>query len=140
LIRRIAEALEADLDELLLMAKKIPERIRQRVFERPDAFRRLAALDDVDLDAVMTRLARKRQYRLQGNTSRREARCSGSAPPTGMVRLRRSSIRASRQVVRLEQRGCAAGFSEIWRALVRPSPRETRDLSTPFGVFLRLGR
>jgi transcriptional regulator with XRE-family HTH domain len=61
LICRIAEVLEADPDELLLMAKKIPERIRKRVFERPDAFRRLAALDDMELDAVLRRLARRRQ-------------------------------------------------------------------------------
>jgi HTH-type transcriptional regulator, competence development regulator len=61
LICRIAEVLESDRDELLLLAKKIPEPIRRRVFERPDAFRRLAALDDRDLDAVMRHIARKKQ-------------------------------------------------------------------------------
>lgn len=52
-ILRIAAALEADEDELLILAKKIPERIRQRVLERPDAFSRLAELDDKTLDRVL---------------------------------------------------------------------------------------
>jgi transcriptional regulator with XRE-family HTH domain len=52
LIRRLAEALDADPDELLL-AKTIPGPIRQRVLERPEAFRKLAALDDRALDLVL---------------------------------------------------------------------------------------
>lgn len=35
----LAEELEADEEELLLMADKVPERISKRVRERPDAFR-----------------------------------------------------------------------------------------------------
>jgi transcriptional regulator with XRE-family HTH domain len=53
LIVKLARALEADADELLLLAKKIPEPIRLRVLERPDAFRKLAALDDETLDLVL---------------------------------------------------------------------------------------
>lgn len=53
LICRVAEALGADRDELLLLAKKIPDQIRRRVLERPDAFRRLAGLDDKALDRVL---------------------------------------------------------------------------------------
>jgi hypothetical protein len=53
LIRRLADSLDADEDELLLLAKKIPEAIRQRVLERPEAFRTLAALDDKTLDRVL---------------------------------------------------------------------------------------
>jgi transcriptional regulator with XRE-family HTH domain len=53
LIRKLAKALHAEADELLLLAKKIPEPIRQRVLERPDAFRKLAALDDETLDLVL---------------------------------------------------------------------------------------
>jgi hypothetical protein len=49
----VAEGLEADADELLLLAKKIPEPIRLRVLERPDAFRKLVALDDETLDLVL---------------------------------------------------------------------------------------
>ncbi len=57
-ILRIAAALEANEDELLILAKKIPERIQQRVLERPDAFSRLAELDDQELDRVLKQLTR----------------------------------------------------------------------------------
>ena len=53
LILKLAAALDADADGLLLLANRIPERIRRRVLERPDAFRRLAALDDAALDRVL---------------------------------------------------------------------------------------
>jgi len=53
LIRRLAEALGTDVDELLLLAKKIPEQIRQRVMERPDAFRKIASLDDETLNKLL---------------------------------------------------------------------------------------
>jgi transcriptional regulator with XRE-family HTH domain len=46
LIRRLAAALDADEDDLLLLAEKIPGPIRRRFFERPDAFRQIARLDD----------------------------------------------------------------------------------------------
>ena len=54
LILRIAVALDADADELLMLAEKIPEAIRLRVIQRPDAFRRLASLDDEALDIVLS--------------------------------------------------------------------------------------
>lgn len=60
LIRRLAAALEADVDELLLLAKKIPVDIRDRVLERPDAFRTLASLDDVALDEVIRQVERQK--------------------------------------------------------------------------------
>lgn len=53
LILKLAAALDADADELLLLAHRIPERIRRRVLERPDVFRRLAELDDEALDRVL---------------------------------------------------------------------------------------
>ncbi len=53
LVVRLAEALEADMDELLLLAQKVPQRIRKRVLERPDAFLKLAGLDDAALDRVL---------------------------------------------------------------------------------------
>jgi transcriptional regulator with XRE-family HTH domain len=52
-IRKLAEVLEADVNELLLMAEKIPDYIRRRVLERPDAFRIIAELDDRTLDEVL---------------------------------------------------------------------------------------
>ena len=55
-IHKLADALAADEEELLLMAKKIPEAIRERVLQRPDVFRRIARLDDATLDNLMTTL------------------------------------------------------------------------------------
>ena len=56
LIRRLAKALGAEQDELLLLAEKVPDRIRRRVIERPDAFRRLALLDDTKLDRLLAHI------------------------------------------------------------------------------------
>jgi len=53
LIRSLAAALDADVDELLLLAQKIPELIRKRVIERPDAFRKIADLDDEKLNKLL---------------------------------------------------------------------------------------
>lgn len=53
LIRKLAKALEADEGELFLLAKKIPEDIRKRVMERPDAFRKFASLDDKAIDKFL---------------------------------------------------------------------------------------
>jgi HTH-type transcriptional regulator, competence development regulator len=59
LIRKLGVALEADVDELLLLAKKIPTDIRERVIERPDAFRKIASLDNEALDEILRAIARK---------------------------------------------------------------------------------
>jgi transcriptional regulator with XRE-family HTH domain len=59
LIRKLANALDADEDELLLLAEKIPEIIRKRVLERPNDFRTLANLDDRALDRLMQQLSRR---------------------------------------------------------------------------------
>ena len=56
LIYKLAEALEADEDELLLLAEKMPDKIRRRVVQRPDAFRKLASLNDRALDKVIKQL------------------------------------------------------------------------------------
>lgn len=63
LVRKLAVALEADETELLLLAQKVPPLIRDRVLARPDAFRKLAALDDQDLDAVMRQVDRRQSSR-----------------------------------------------------------------------------
>ncbi len=60
LILHLASALQADADELLLLAGKIPARIRERVLQRPDVFRRLADLDDAALDSLIRHLDRRR--------------------------------------------------------------------------------
>lgn len=53
LIVKLAKALDADPDELLILAEKIPDSIRNRVLERPDVFRKIARLDDKRLDDVV---------------------------------------------------------------------------------------
>lgn len=52
-IKKLAKALVADADELLIMAKKVPDSIKKRVIERPDAFRKFAALDDETMDRLL---------------------------------------------------------------------------------------
>jgi transcriptional regulator with XRE-family HTH domain len=59
LIRKLAEALDADLDELLVLAMIVPDRIRSRVMERPEVFGALARCDDTTLDRVMTQIRRR---------------------------------------------------------------------------------
>jgi transcriptional regulator with XRE-family HTH domain len=54
MILKLAKALEADSDELMLLAEKIPDAIRQRVLERPEVFRKMATLDDEQLNDVLT--------------------------------------------------------------------------------------
>ena len=56
LIRKLAKVLGAEEDELLLLAQKIPEDIKKRVIERPDAFRIIAKLDDEKLDKLLEEL------------------------------------------------------------------------------------
>ncbi len=58
LIVRLAAALGTEEDELLILAKKVPPVIRDRVFQRPEAFGKLARLDDAMLDRVMVQVAR----------------------------------------------------------------------------------
>ena len=56
LIGKLAKALHADTDELLILARKIPEAIKKRVMDRPDVFRKLAKLDDESLDELLKKL------------------------------------------------------------------------------------
>jgi transcriptional regulator with XRE-family HTH domain len=57
LIHRLADALDADEEELLILAKRIPEPIHKRVLQRPDAFRAFANCDDRTLDKLMAQIA-----------------------------------------------------------------------------------
>ena len=61
LICKLASALEADEDELLILAKKVPPKIRERVFERPEVFAALADCDDKTLDKLMSQIGRPRR-------------------------------------------------------------------------------
>lgn len=60
LIHRLAEALEADEEELTVLAERVPERIRKRVLQRPDVFGVLANCDDTTLDKVLRTVGAKR--------------------------------------------------------------------------------
>ena len=59
LIKKLAEVLNGDESELLLLAQKVPDRIRQRVLERPEVFTALANCDDALLDKVMGTISSK---------------------------------------------------------------------------------
>ncbi len=61
LICKLATALDADEDELMFLARKIPEHIRERVFERPDAFRKFANLTDADMDRLLQLVEEKKR-------------------------------------------------------------------------------
>jgi len=54
-IHKLAVELDADEDELLLLADKVPEVIHKRIRERPDAFRAFATLDDDSMDDLLSR-------------------------------------------------------------------------------------
>lgn len=53
LIGKLALALEADVNELMVLAKKIPPDIKEQVLKRPDVFRKLANLDEETLERLM---------------------------------------------------------------------------------------
>jgi transcriptional regulator with XRE-family HTH domain len=56
LIHRLADALDADEEELIVLAQRVPERIRKRVLQRPDVFGVLADCDDQTLDKLLLSL------------------------------------------------------------------------------------
>lgn len=55
LIHRLADVLEADEDELLLLARHLPREMADRIFERPEVFRLLAQCDDRQLQDFANR-------------------------------------------------------------------------------------
>ena len=52
-VLKLAKALDANEDELLLLTNRVPEAIRRRIQERPEVFRRIASMDDRTIDALM---------------------------------------------------------------------------------------
>jgi transcriptional regulator with XRE-family HTH domain len=55
-LQRIAKALDADPDELLLLARRIPDAYRDRILSRPGVFRKLLNLSDSDLQELVERM------------------------------------------------------------------------------------
>ena len=60
-IHKLAAELDADEDELLLLADKVPDALRQRIRERPEVFNAVADLDNKSMDQLMQQIARKRK-------------------------------------------------------------------------------
>lgn len=56
-VHKLADALEANEDELLMLTDRVPPAIRQRIRERPDVFRTLASMNDAEIDKLMKPLA-----------------------------------------------------------------------------------
>ena len=52
-LQKIAKALETDADELLLLARRIPDAYRNRILEKPGIFRRILQLSDSDLEDLL---------------------------------------------------------------------------------------
>lgn len=63
LIHRLAETLDGDEDELLLMAGRIPESISRRILDQPEVFRALAKCDDATLKDVANSLRSETAHR-----------------------------------------------------------------------------
>lgn len=57
LIVRIAEVLDADADELMLIAGRIPKHIATRIRECPDEFRLLATCNDQQLKTLASSIS-----------------------------------------------------------------------------------
>lgn len=51
-IHKLADELQADEDELLLLADKVPSSIRVRIQQRPNLFKKLAKMDKRSLDVL----------------------------------------------------------------------------------------
>lgn len=60
-IHKLALELDADEDELLLLADKVPASIRNQLRENPDLFRRLARMDRQSLTALEQLLKEKEE-------------------------------------------------------------------------------
>jgi len=60
LIHKLAAELDADEEELLLLAEKVPEPIRKRFSQRPEVFRFIAGMDDDEMDALLEQYGGKR--------------------------------------------------------------------------------
>ena len=53
-LQKISHALDADADELLLLARRIPDSFRSRILAKPGMFRRILNLSDDDLERLLS--------------------------------------------------------------------------------------
>ena len=63
LLHKLAEELDGDENELLILADHIPEPIRRRVIERPEVFAMLAKLEDKELNRLVRLAVKPKQVR-----------------------------------------------------------------------------
>jgi len=56
-VHKLADALEADEDELLLLSDRVPVAVRQRIRQQPEAFRRIAALSNENFSKLLAHLS-----------------------------------------------------------------------------------
>ena len=59
MIHQLADTLDADDKELLILAKRAPEPVTKRFLERPDVFFAIAQCDYATLDKFMKELGQK---------------------------------------------------------------------------------
>ena len=52
-------SVKADEEELVILAKRVPESVKKRFLQRPDAFRAFATCDDATLDKLMIEIGKK---------------------------------------------------------------------------------
>ncbi len=64
-IHKLADELDADEDELLLLADKVPAGIRKRIREKPEAFRAISSLDDKALDRLVSQIDRSAKKKIR---------------------------------------------------------------------------
>jgi transcriptional regulator with XRE-family HTH domain len=60
-IHKLADELDADEDELLLLSDRVPEALRKRIRERPEVFNAVADLDDKSMDQLLKHIQRNRK-------------------------------------------------------------------------------
>lgn len=69
-IHKLSAELDADEEELLILADKVPKAMRERIRERPEFFRAVAALDNESLDKLIVEIGDlpvgRKRVRLKG--------------------------------------------------------------------------
>ena len=58
-IHKLACELDVSEDELLLLTDRVPPKLRERIRQRPDAFRAFAELDDAGMDDLLAKIGEK---------------------------------------------------------------------------------
>lgn len=73
-LQKIAKALRTDADELLLLARRIPDTFRDRILSKPGIFRRIISLSDDALEELLDGLSSQEDDDATAEAARRKAR------------------------------------------------------------------